>query len=53
MQLNALQLYLNGLMRFSHLLNYQHFYMSCFIHFELIETIIQMLHIAHINLKHR
>jgi hypothetical protein len=51
MQLNALQLYLNGL-GFSHFINYQHLYMTCFIHFELIETIIQMLHIALINMKH-
>jgi len=31
---------------FSHFLNYQDFYMSWIIHFELIKTIIQMLHIA-------
>jgi hypothetical protein len=48
MQFNALQLYLNGLMIFSHFLNYQHVSMSWIIHFELIETIIQMLHIAFI-----
>ncbi len=46
MQLNILQLYLNGLVIFSHFLNCQHFYMSQIIHFELIETIIQTLHIA-------
>jgi hypothetical protein len=50
MQLNILQLYLNGLEIFSHLLNYQHFYMSRIIHFELIETTIQMLHIAFTNI---
>jgi hypothetical protein len=50
MQLNILQLYLNGLNFFSHFLNYQHFYMSQIIHFELIETTIQMLHIAFTNI---
>jgi hypothetical protein len=46
MQLNILQLYLNGLVIFSHFLDYQHFYISWIIHFELIETTIQTLHIA-------
>jgi hypothetical protein len=50
MQLNILQLYLNGLGNFSHFLNYQHFYTSWVIHFELIETTIQMLHIALFNI---
>jgi hypothetical protein len=50
MQLNILQLYLNGLLKFSHFLNYQHFYMSRIIYFELIETIIQMLHITITNI---
>jgi hypothetical protein len=31
-------------------LNYEHFYMSWIIHFELIETIIQILHIELINI---
>jgi hypothetical protein len=50
MKLNILQLYLNGLVIFSHLLNYQHFYMNQITHFEHIETIIQMLHIALISI---
>jgi hypothetical protein len=60
MQFNVLQLYLklfpkynsslNGLVIFSYFLNYQLFYMSWIIHFEIIETIIQMLHIALINI---
>jgi hypothetical protein len=37
-------------MNFSYFLNYQHFYMSRIIHFELIETTIQTLHIAFINI---
>jgi hypothetical protein len=45
---------MNGLLIFSHFLNYQHFYMSQIIHFELIEIIIQiicnMLHIAFIGI---
>jgi hypothetical protein len=48
MQLNILQLYLNGLLIFSLFSNYQHFYMSWIIHFEFIETVIQTLHIAFI-----
>jgi hypothetical protein len=50
MQLNILHLYLNGLMTFSHFLNYQHFYMSQIMHIELFENIIQRLHIALINI---
>jgi hypothetical protein len=46
MQLNILNLCFNGLVFFSHFLNYQHFYMSRIIHFELIENTIQTLHIA-------
>ncbi len=46
MQLNVLQLYLNGLMNFFHI----HLYMSWIIPFETIEIIIQMLHIALINI---
>jgi hypothetical protein len=47
MQLNILQLYFNGLV------NYQHFYLNQIIWFELIETIIQTLHIAFISIwKH-
>ncbi len=36
--------------KFSHFLNYQHLYMNWIIHFEVIETIIQMLHIALISI---
>jgi hypothetical protein len=51
MPLNILQLYLNGIVIFfQFFLNYQHFYMSRIIHFELIETTIQTLHIALINI---
>jgi hypothetical protein len=46
MQLNILQLYLNGLVMFSHFLNYQHLYTSRIIQFEFIEISIQTLHIA-------
>jgi hypothetical protein len=47
MQLHILQLYLNDLMKKNYLfINYQHFYMSEIIHFELMETTIQTLHIA-------
>jgi len=35
---------------FSHFLNYQHFDMNQTTHFELIETTIQMLHIAFISI---
>jgi hypothetical protein len=44
MQFNILQLYLNGF------LNYQHLYMNWIIHFEFIETTIQMLHIIFITI---
>ncbi len=44
MQHSILQLYLNSSIIFSH------FYMSQIIHFELIETIIQTLHIALISI---
>jgi hypothetical protein len=50
MQHNILHLWLNGLMNFVTFLNYQHFYMSQIIHFELIESIIQTLHIAFTNI---
>jgi hypothetical protein len=50
MQLNILQLYLNDLVNFLQFLNYQHFYMNWIIHFELIDIIIQTLHIALTNI---
>ncbi len=50
MQHDILKLYLNNLVIFSQLKNYQHFYMNPIIHFELIKTIIQTFHIAVINI---
>jgi hypothetical protein len=46
MQFNVSQLYFNGLLNFSHFLNYQYFYMNQIIHFGLIKITIQMLHIT-------
>jgi hypothetical protein len=47
MQLNILQIYLNGLMKiFTFLELGQHYCMNRIIHFELIEIIVQMLHIT-------
>jgi hypothetical protein len=50
LQLNILHLCLNVFVIFAHLLNYQHFYMSRIIHFELIENTIQTLYIAFTNI---
>jgi hypothetical protein len=46
MQLNIVQLYLNGLMKFLTFLKLSRYLREWIIHFELIETIIQTLHIA-------
>jgi hypothetical protein len=50
MKLNILQLYLNGLVFYFTFLELSTFYTSQIIHFEHIETIIQMLHIALITI---
>jgi hypothetical protein len=42
--------YLTSFVNFTHLLNYQHLYMSRIMHFKPIETITQMLHITFIIL---
>ncbi len=50
MQHNILKLHLNKFVILFTFLNYQHFYMSRIIHFEIIETIIETLHIALISI---
>jgi hypothetical protein len=50
MQLNILKLYLNDLVIFFTFFELSTFYMSWIIHFELIETTIQMLHITFTNM---